>query len=97
MKFIKLLRSDNTDKKWDVFIQDNDGKQHKISFGSRPYQDFTQHHDEVRKNLYIQRHRANEDWTQTGILTSGFWAKHLLWNKPSIRSSLADIRRRFNL
>lgn len=95
MKLIRLTRSDNADKKWDVFIQDNEGKQHKVSFGAKGYQDFTQHHDEVRKNLYMQRHRANEDWSDP--LTAGFWSRWLLWNKPSIRASLADVRRRFNL
>lgn len=94
MKFIKLVRSENPEKKYDVYLQDGD-KERKVSFGARGMSDFTKHRDEARKQLYINRHRATENWNDP--LTAGFWAKNILWNKPTIEESLRDTKRRFNL
>ena len=67
----------------------------KIYFGAAGYSDFTQHKNEERKNRYILRHEKNENWTKTGIDSAGFWSRWLLWNKPSIKSSYQDIKKRF--
>ena len=61
-----------------------------VHFGATGYQDFTQHGDEKRKAAYLLRHEARENWT-----LKGFWARWLLWNKPSPRASVADIQQRF--
>jgi len=66
-----------------------------VYFGDNRYEDFTSHHDEARKQNYLARHRAREDFHDP--TTAGFWSANLLWNKPSVRESLADIQRRFNL
>jgi hypothetical protein len=29
--------------------------------------------------------------------TPGFWAKHILWNKPSLGSSIDDTRKKFGI
>lgn len=97
MKFVKLVRSPNPEKKLRVYLQDSDGKERTVDFGAKGYSDYTKHHDEARKTLYINRHREREDWTKEGILTPGFWAKHLLWSKPTIAESLALVRRKFDL
>ena len=55
----------------------------------------TQHKNEGRKNRYILRHEKNEDWGKSGINTAGFWSRWLLWNKPSIKESYEDIKKRF--
>ena len=67
----------------------------KIYFGAVGYSDMTQHKNEGRKNRYILRHEKNEDWTKSGIDTAGFWALYLLWNKPSIKESYEDIKKKF--
>ena len=53
------------------------------------------HKNEGRKNRYILRHEKNEDWSKSGINTAGFWSRWLLWNKPSIKESYEDIKKRF--
>ena len=82
----------------------NDGKhkyyiitksERKIYFGAAGYSDFTKHKDESRKQRYINRHKKNENWTKSGIDTPGFWALNLLWNKPTIKESYEDIKKRF--
>ena len=66
-----------------------------VHFGALGYQDFTISRDEKRKTSYLARHKTSEDWTLAGVDTAGFWARWLLWNKPSITASIRDINQRF--
>jgi hypothetical protein len=66
-----------------------------VHFGAAGYEDFTMHKDEARKKNYIQRHKPNQDWTRSGVDTAGFYARWLLWNKPSLQESLRDMNNRF--
>ena len=61
-----------------------------IHFGAAGYEDFTTHKDEKRKARYLARHK-NENWDDPE--TAGFWARHLLWNKETIKDSIADLGR----
>jgi len=89
----KLYDSTRVDKKFMVITPSG----HKIHFGASGYSDFPHHKDEERKQRYITRHEKNEDWTITGIDTPGFWARWLLWNKPTIQQSILDIDQKFNI
>ena len=66
-----------------------------IHFGAKGYEHFTTHKNQDRKHRYILRHNKNENWENP--LSPGFWARWLLWNKPTIIESIADIEGRFNL
>ena len=57
--------------------------------------DFTLHKDPERKARYIAHHRSNEDWAKSGIKAAGFYAKHVLWNKPTLQSSINDLNHRY--
>ena len=37
----------------------------------------------------------NEKWDDP--TTSGFWSKHLLWNKKSLKDSMHDINKRLKI
>ena len=37
----------------------------------------------------------NEDWTKSGIKAAGWMGKHVLWNKPTLYASVADIDKTF--
>lgn len=93
-----LTRLPSTDKKkfkvtWD------DSRKHKtsIKFGAQGYEDYTTHKDKERWERYIQRHQRKEDWTKSGIYTAGFWSRWILWNKPSLKASIADTKKRFHI
>ena len=77
------------DKKFDAVI---DGKQ-TVSFGAKGYSDFTQHKDPARKQRYLNRHKARENWADP--TTAGSLSKNVLWNKPSITSSVKDMDKQF--
>jgi len=55
--------------------------------------------NEDRKNLYINRHKKNESkfWNKSGIDTPSFWARFLLWEKPTINESYEYIKKKFNI
>ena len=81
------------DGKHKYFIITKTGK--KIYFGAVGYSDFTEHKNIERKQRYILRHEKNENWNKSGIDTSGFWSRWLLWNKKTIKGSYEDIKKRF--
>ena len=96
---VYLRKSNKKDKKYMVWV---DGKT--IHFGAKGYSDYTKHKEKSRMKRYSERHsRSNkkgakkEKWTKSGIKTAGFWAKWLLWNKPSIGASKRDISSRFGV
>ena len=81
------------DNKHKYYIITSSGR--KVYFGAKAYSDFTIHKDPARKQRYIDRHKEKENWTKSGIDTAGFWARWLLWNKPTIETSYNDIKKRF--
>ena len=89
---VEIRRSTRGDKKYMAILP-----KRTIHFGGNGYTDFTHHGDTNKKYAYMSRHQANEDWTKSGINTAGFWAKHILWNEPSLQESARDVSRRFGL
>ena len=91
MKNYFPYKSDKPEKKYYIITKDNK----RVYFGAAGMSDFLHHKNEERKNRYILRHEKNENWTKSGIDSAGFWSRWLLWNKPTIKSSNQDIKKRF--
>ena len=66
-----------------------------IHFGKAGASDFTKHKDEERKHRYINWHEKNENWKANGLKTAGFYAKNILWNKKTLKESVADVYNKF--
>jgi hypothetical protein len=95
MRFKTLRRSRNPEKKWDAVFK-KDGKEKVVSFGAKGYSDFTKHKNTTRKARYIKRHSGmGEHWNKPD--TPGALSRWILWNKPSLKGSLRDFRKRFNI
>jgi len=86
-----IKKSKKADKKLDAIV---DGRK-TISFGANGYSDYTIHKDPERKNRYINRHKDKENWGLSGIETAGFYAKHLLWNKTTLKESVKDLNNKY--
>ena len=81
-----------------VVLETDEGRRRTIHFGDSKIKYYTLHSPlerECRKQAYISRHKANEDWNDP--LTAGFWSKHILWNLPTVTASLQATKRKFNL
>jgi hypothetical protein len=94
-KTYTLYKADNPYKKYKVYVISKTGNIKKIQFGAKGMSDYTKHKDPERKQRYINRHKKRENWKDP--TTAGFWSLWVLWNKTTIRASLADTRKRFKL
>lgn len=107
MRLCKIVESDKQGKKFDAIFRDKKcpcklsekpkcgGKEITVSFGAKGMSDFTKHKDEERKQRYIDRHEKNEDWKNP--LTPGALSRWILWNKPTLKESIDDFKKRFKL
>ena len=86
-----IKKSPRKDKKLEAIV---DGKK-TVPFGATGYSDYTLHTNPERKQRYIDRHKNNEDWGRSGIASAGFYSRWVLWNKPSISSSIQDLNKKY--
>jgi len=88
---ITIQKSTREDKKY----QATDGKK-TMHFGQKGASDSTKHRDEERKKRYIQRH-SNEDHSISNALSPPFLARNILWNQPTVESSIRDLNKRYKV
>ena len=91
--YYPYISKDKPEKKYYIITKN----EKKVYFGAAGMSDFTIHKDEARKQRYIKRHEKNESkyWNKSGIDTPSFWSRFLLWEKPTIKESYQDIKKRF--
>jgi hypothetical protein len=96
MVFVQLKKSEIEGKKYTaIFYDDNRKKIRTTHFGSAGMSDYSKHKDDERKQRYLDRHRANENWED--YKSGGSLARYILWNKPTISASYNDYLKRFGL
>jgi len=92
MQTVYLQRSTKPDKKYMIKIDNKT-----VHFGSAGMSDYTIHKDPERMKRYIIRHQKREDWSKSGIKTSGFWAKNLLWSETSLNKAIKETEKKFGI
>ena len=94
---VAFYNSDKPDKRFQAIFFDEDGKRKTIHFGQKDPKrgTYIDHQDDDIKKAYIARHKVNEDWLNP--MTAGSLSRFILWNKPTLRESIIDFRKRFNL
>jgi hypothetical protein len=96
MRLKTIRRSHRAEKKWDAVFEKDDGKEKVVSFGAAGMSDYTKHKDKTRKARYLKRHSGmGESWKKPD--TPGALARWVLWNKPSLKASISDFKKRFRL
>jgi hypothetical protein len=94
--YIQLLKSEVDGKKYTAVFFNKERKKIKTThFGSAGMSDFTKHKDEERKERYIARHSANENWND--YMTAGALSRWILWNKPTLSASYNAYIKKFGL
>jgi hypothetical protein len=76
-----------------VFKNKETGRTKTTHFGAVGYTDFTKSKDEDKKKLYLARHKARENWNDP--TTAGSLSANILWNKPTLKASIADYKKKF--
>lgn len=90
-----LYKSTNKTKKFMVkYINNNTNKINTIQFGASGYTDYTINKNDYIKNLYINRHKHDKI---NNPLFAGFWSKNLLWNLKTLKESIIDTERKYNI
>ena len=87
---IIIKKSSNPKKKFEAVLGNKS-----INFGAAGYSDYTIHKNPERKELYIQRHKKNEDWTKSGIDTAGYYSRWVLWNKKTLPDSIDNMNKKY--
>ena len=98
-KFLQLKKATDDKHKYEaVFLNTKTDNKKTVKFGGYGYNDYTTFDKSVReehKERYIKRHEKREDWNNP--LSSGALSRWILWNKETIKDSLIDYLKRFNL
>lgn len=81
-------------KKYEITFEKN-GKMYTRKFGATGMSDYTIHKDKERRERYISRHK--KDLRTGDPMRPGYLSMYILWNKPSVKASLADYKRRLGV
>ena len=91
VKLISVERSTNKRKKYQALFKDDVGEWY-VDFGAAGMSDYTIHKDKERRERYILRHL--KDLSTNDPTRAGYLSMFVLWNKPSLKGSIADYRKR---
>ena len=94
IKVVKFRKLRGNKKKYEITFNKN-GKKYVRKFGAAGMSDFTIHKDKERRERYISRHK--KDLKTKDPMKPGYLSMFILWNKPSLRASLADYKRRLGV
>jgi len=95
MKVIIKKSKINGKKYTAIFYDNNNNKKKTTHFGADGMSDFTKHKDTKRKKRYLSRHKKREKWNN--YMTAGSLSRWILWNKPTLRESIEDYKKKFKL
>ena len=93
---VKFAKSDRDGKKMKAVFYDDNKKVKTTHFGLDTGSTYIDHKDEDKKKAYIARHsKNNENWNY--YKSAGSLSRYILWNKTSLKDSIADYKKKFNL
>jgi hypothetical protein len=94
MKKVVIKKSTNSAKKYMAIFYEDGKKIKTIHFGAAGMSDYTKHKNKSRKKRYMNRHRTRENWNNP--MTAGALSRWILWNKPTLKESIQDYKKKFN-
>ena len=94
---VDIKKSTNQKKKLMAIFYMGDKKIKTVHFGASGYTDYIKSGgDDERKKRYIARHsNGKEDWNM--YMTPGSLSRWILWSKPTLKESIKDYKKMFNL
>jgi hypothetical protein len=102
LQLLKIKKSHNSKKKYDAIFL-NKTQKRRVSFGASGYNDYIKYNQKfgkitakIHKQRYLKRHSGmGEHWNRPD--TPGALSRWVLWNKPTLKSSISDFKKRFQL
>jgi L-rhamnose mutarotase len=91
LTLVSISDSRQQNKKYNALF--SDGKV--IHFGQKNAENYTIHKNDTRKELYLLRHKKNENWNNPQ--SADALSRWILWNKKTLRESIADFKKKFDL
>ena len=111
MKLLKIEKSDKPKKKYKAIFQLDNKKEKIVYFGASGFRDFTLLNDKnsrfyepdkekrnkIKQN-YLTRHKKDLETSDNkkGI-GAGALSYYVLWNKPTLKASITDYKKIYNL
>ena len=87
--------SDSKTKKYTALFM-IDGKEKKVSFGAKGYDDYTIKKDKEQRDRYRKRHA--KDLKTNDPTRAGYLSYYLLWgDSTSLKQNIKDYKKRFKL
>ena len=93
IKLLSIKKSPKSHKKLRATFEVN-GKKRTTDFGAAGMSDYTRHHDKKRRSRYIKRH--SKDLRTNDPTRAGYLSMYVLWNKPTVKQSISDYKKRLN-
>ena len=91
---LEIRSSSTPNKKYDAIFTRKDKTRKVIHFGDKRYQDYTQHKNKKRRELYILRHQKNENWNNPE--SAGSLSRYILWGDyTDIQKNIKAFKTRF--
>ncbi len=92
---VKIEKGTAKNKKLKAIFYENGKKIKTTQFGFAGMSDYTIHKDDKRKERYIARHSKRENFSD--YKSAGSLSRFILWNKKTLKASIADYKKRFKL
>ena len=93
---VEIKPSTTKTKKYTAIFYDDKNKKIKTThFGNKGSSDYTINKNDKTKMNYLKRHEKRENWNDP--LTAGALSRWILWNKPTLKASISDFKKRFKL
>ena len=92
---VQLITLNKGKKKMKAIFYKDGKKVKTVPFGQAGASDYTQHGEDKRKDNYLIRHKARENWNDP--MTAGALSRWILWNKKTLKASILDYLKRFKL
>ena len=94
MTKLQIFKSEKELKKYKAIFTKNNGKTKTVNFGSSMHQDYTQHHDKKRRDLYRNRHE--KDLQTNDPMRAGYLSYYILWgDSTNLQTNIKLFKNKF--
>jgi len=95
MKLESIVKATDGIHKLKATFVNDDGRKKTTLFGLKGALDYLLTGDEDRRDRYRKRHA--KDLETNDPTRAGYLSYYVLWNLPTLKASIADYRKRFDL